>query len=83
MQYKDVRYWKTFNIIMNSHYIIIDDCVMVYTNGLNHTTLVYSAFYPPTDGKYKVHLTLNYVLELNKDNPKETLDQFFKLLILQ
>jgi hypothetical protein len=77
MQYNEIKFWR-------AQYILMDNTVMCYGIIEGHSTyLVYSAFYPPVDEKYRVHFTLNYELPLDINNPKKTIDTFFKLLVLQ
>jgi hypothetical protein len=76
MEYKEIKFWQ-------KNYILLDDTVMCYGFNGTETYLVYSVFYPPIDEKYRIHFTLNYKLSLNKENPKETIDKFFRLLLLQ
>lgn len=43
-------------------------------------TVLHNRFWEHKDGK---RFQINCILELNSNNPKETIDKFFKLLMLQ
>jgi hypothetical protein len=80
MNYKNV---KLFIFGINLHTLQIDNENWYYDihKSSNTTILQRSTSYISNESS-DIYI-INTILELNEDNPKETLDKFFKLLMLQ
>jgi hypothetical protein len=78
MQYNSVRISINSDNSSIRATIFIDNTLYTYSvfTIVNQTSLI------PFDGNQEI-LTINTKLPINLFNPKETIDQFFKLLILQ
>jgi hypothetical protein len=71
MKYSDVKLLQSFKQCYN---LLIDNKLYIYDIYFERKETVF--------GRDNTYYILPTILELNKENPKETLDEFFKLLPL-
>jgi hypothetical protein len=79
MKYNNIRYWKVNGATNKLHYLIIDGIEYIWEIGDKWCSLCKRDDWPFHRSLTKLNITLN----INVLNPKETIDQYFKLLLLQ